>query len=349
LHGHSRRPPLPPAIGAWPALALALAVLACQADSRPAPKASVSTSGSTPIDNRTTDVVRYHGAGFDIELPPGSTIARGDRADTLRGPAVVEAGRTAEMGGPGPHPTFLLEVSMIPNPARVALDAWADSARREAGKAADEIAAPGSLVSDTIGVAPAVSFEPFCGDCASRVSYIASGDRIVTLRYDKGIHLAGTREQQENAYRGVLATFRWSQPEGNDTTGARDAVLRRYEAHFHGGQGFSADTLRARRSWFTPDLYRLMAADLNTAGDIGYLDFDPFTDAQDDATRFDVGAVRTSHDTVYVEVNVHFGTDVRRLTLAMQATPDGWAIADFIYPDGDLAANLRKAANTAGR
>jgi len=327
-------------------LLLGLVVLACDSGSRPAPKTSVQESGSTPIDNHTADVVRYHGNGFDIELPPGSTIRRGGATDTLRGPAVVEAGRPPERGGPGPHPTFELEVSVTANPAHTALDAWADSVHGAVMEAAEDFARPGPLEADTIGIAPAVSFELFCGDCESRVSYVANGDRIVKLSYDKGIHLAGTPEQQQDAYRSVLATFRWSQADSIDTTAARDAVQRRYEAHFHGGQAFSVDTLRARKSWFTPDLYRLMAADMRTSGEVGYLDFDPFTNAQDDAARFDLGAVRTSHDTVYVEVNVHFSSEQSKLvTLAMLPAPEGWVIANFVYPDGDLAARLRNAAN----
>ena len=315
-------------------------------DPRPTPKESVLESGSTPVDNRTTDVVRYHGDGFDIELPPGSAIARGGTTDTLRGPPVVEPGRTPDKGGKGPHPTFVIEASVIPNPAGVPLADWADSAWRAAAKGADEGAAPGPLERDTIGGAPALSFEPFCGDCESRVTYVANGDKVVKLRYDKGIHLAGTRAQQEGAYRSVLATFHLSPHGVIDTAAVRDAVVRRYEAHFHGGQGFSVDTLRVRRSWFTADLYRLMAARMGASAEVGDIDFDPFTNAQDDAARFDVGSIRASHDTVYVDVDLHFtGADTKLVTLAMLPVPDGWVIADFIYPDGDLLARLRRAAN----
>jgi hypothetical protein len=327
-----------------PALVLVLAVTACGTDSRQAARRDTSLPSNSSSPGRSADVVRYHGDGFDIELPAGSAIGRGTDTDTLRGPAVADSGRSPDMGGPGPHPTFLLEVSVLSNPGRTTLDLWADSAWREAGKGADEIAEPGALEKDTIGVAPAVAFEPYCGDCESRVAYVARGDTVVKLRYDKGIHLAGTREQQEAAYRAVLATFRWAQSDSVDTTAARDAVRGRYEAHFHSGQLFSIDTLRARKSWFTPELYRLMKGDLGASREIGYIDFDPFTNAQDDAARFDVGAAHLSHDTVYVDVDLRFGAgDTGRVTLAMLPSPIGWAIADFIYPDGDLAVALRKA------
>lgn len=333
-----------------PALVLGLVAAACWTESRPPSKTNAPATSGTTVVGRGADVVRYHGVGFDIELPPGSAIGSGAGTDTLRGPAVVEAGRAPGLGGPGPHPTFLIVVSVLSNPARTALDVWADSAWREAGKGADETAEPGPLERDTLGAAPAFAFEPFCGDGESRVVYAGRDDKVVKLEYDTGIHLAGTREQQADAYRAVLATFRWSPADSVDTAAARDAVLGRYEAHFHGGQLFSVDTLRARKSWFTPELYRLMEDDLSASREIGHIDFDPFTSAQDDAARFDVGAAHTSHDTVYVDVDLRFGAgDMGRVTLAMLPAPTGWVIADFIYPDGALAVALRKATKDKTR
>lgn len=57
--------------------------------------------------------------------------------------------------------------------------------------------------------------------------------------------------------------------------------------------------------------------------------------------------MRASHDTVYADVNVRFNRETKLVTLAMLPAPDGWVIANFIYPGGELAANLRKAANDA--
>jgi len=125
---------------------------------------------------------------------------------------------------------------------------------------------------------------------------------------------------------------------------------QRYQAHFASGQGFSVETLRARQAWFTPQLYQLMLADMSSTGEIGYIDFDPFTDAQDDAASYAVGTARPAHDTVLVEVAVAFppavgnGREQRRITLPMLRARAGWQIANFVYPDGDLAHDLKREA-----
>ena len=124
---------------------------------------------------------------------------------------------------------------------------------------------------------------------------------------------------------------------------ARATVEQRYAAHWRAGQSFSRDTLRARASWFTRALYELMLADM--AGDeIGIVDYDPFTEAQDDAARYAVGAARASHDTLYIPVDVQFASGSERnhtVTLAMVRDASHWKIADFIDGDGSLAAKLR--------
>ena len=125
---------------------------------------------------------------------------------------------------------------------------------------------------------------------------------------------------------------------------ARAAVEARYAAHWRGGQGFSADTLRARKAWFTPAFYQLLLADMS-GDEIGIVDYDPFTDAQDDGARFVVGNPRAGHDTVYVPVEVRFDSASeaqRSVTLAMVRDSSAWRIGDFIDGDGSLAGRLRK-------
>lgn len=134
---------------------------------------------------------------------------------------------------------------------------------------------------------------------------------------------------------------------------ARAAVDQRYRQHFASGQGFSIDTLRARKAWFTPQLYQLMVADMSSTGEVGYIDFDPFTDAQDDAASYAVGTARLTHDTVLVEVAVTFppavgnGHEQRHITLAMLPALGGWKIANFMSPDRDLAADLTRLSRDA--
>jgi hypothetical protein len=132
---------------------------------------------------------------------------------------------------------------------------------------------------------------------------------------------------------------------------ARTAAERRYAAHWRTDQGFSVDTLRAREAWFTPALYQLLLADMSGDG-VGVLDYDPFSDAQDNAQRFALGTPHASHDTVYVPVDVRFDSPReahRSVTLAMVRAGSGWQIGDFIDQTGSLVAQLRKHPPAASR
>lgn len=125
---------------------------------------------------------------------------------------------------------------------------------------------------------------------------------------------------------------------------ARSTAEMRYASHWRTGQGFSVDTLRARKAWFTPTLYQLLLADMS-GDEIGVVDYDPFSGAQDIAQRFAIGPPHASHDTVYVPVDVQFdssGEAHRSVTLAMVPGVSGWQIGDFIDRNGSLVAQLRK-------
>ena len=131
---------------------------------------------------------------------------------------------------------------------------------------------------------------------------------------------------------------------------ARAMVEQRYAQHFAGGQGFSLDTLRGRRAWFTPRLYDLMLADMgHPEQGIGYIEADPFVDGQEDAQQFAVHAARQSHDTVFVDVDVTYPPDVgnghetRRVTVVALPAGAAWQIADLRYAHGSLAEGLVKA------
>lgn len=185
--------------------------VACQDRSR-------RTAARSPVDSPVASAaatasagvtVRYRGAGFELELPKGSSIGRGSDVDTLEGPLLIEPGRSPDLGGPGPHPTFRLEVSVALNPSRIPLTTWVDSVYRVDSTGAEDFAKPGPVERDSLGTEPVLRFQPFCGDCEAQAFYGAHGDRVVRLAYAKGIHLAGTPAQQEVVYRSVLRTFRW--------------------------------------------------------------------------------------------------------------------------------------------
>jgi hypothetical protein len=131
---------------------------------------------------------------------------------------------------------------------------------------------------------------------------------------------------------------------------ARAMVERRYAQHFAGGQGFSLDTLRARKTWFTPRLYELMFADMGHPEEgIGFIEADPFVDGQEDAKKYVVRDARQSHDTVLVDVEVTYPPDVgsghetRRVTVAALPAAAEWQIADLQYARGSLATGLLKS------
>jgi hypothetical protein len=120
-------------------------------------------------------------------------------------------------------------------------------------------------------------------------------------------------------------------------------VSQRYAQHFRTRQGFGSDTLRARESWFTPCLYSVLLADAQRADslrELGFLNWDPFTRAQDDANGFRVVSATHAHDTVFVQVDGLFGYpppgSPRPITVAVARVDTAWRIADFIAPDVDL-------------
>lgn len=121
-------------------------------------------------------------------------------------------------------------------------------------------------------------------------------------------------------------------------------VRERYTQHFRTRQGFGVDTLRARQRWFTPCLYSVLLADAERADslrEVGFLNWDPFTRAQDDANGFRAVSATRAHDTVFVHVDVLFGYPPPGLpspiTVAVTRVDTTWRIADLIAPDVDLA------------
>lgn len=144
-------------------------------------------------------------------------------------------------------------------------------------------------------------------------------------------------------------TYRRRATQTSPESEAMAYVRSRYAAHFKGDQGFSVDALRARRTWFTPCLYSLMMNDMNGAashGDLGYLDWDPFTGIQDDASGFFVDSARTSHDTVIVHVSLTFpSTPVSTYPMFVSTVRQGsqWRIADFRRDSLDLARELERS------
>lgn len=118
----------------------------------------------------------------------------------------------------------------------------------------------------------------------------------------------------------------------------------------HGQAGLSVGDVERTRDWFTPQLYTLLIQDMNDPVDIGYLNSDPFTDAQDDVGPFRFEDVRHAGDTVMVRFSRE-GYQQKRdsVTLAMRRVDSTWRIANFIYSGHslchrDLAVGLARYA-----
>ncbi len=118
----------------------------------------------------------------------------------------------------------------------------------------------------------------------------------------------------------------------------------------HGQSGLSVGDVKKTREWFTPALYALLVRDMSDPDGIGYLNWDPFTAAQDDVGPFRRDSVSQAGDTVMVNFSRE-GYDHKRLNvrLGMRYENGAWRIATFIYPDNppchaDLARALARYA-----
>lgn len=123
----------------------------------------------------------------------------------------------------------------------------------------------------------------------------------------------------------------------------------------HGQAGFSVDDAKRTQEWFTPELFALLVRDMSDTNGVGYLDWDPFTSAQDI-----VGPMRFEESTRGgYTVRVRFsreGYEHKResVTLAMRLVDGQWRIANFLYPDNsrchqDLAVGLERYARASDK
>ena len=121
----------------------------------------------------------------------------------------------------------------------------------------------------------------------------------------------------------------------------------------HGHDGFSVDDARRARDWFTPELATLLVRDMSDPNGVGYLNWDPFTGAQDEVGPFRFEDMTRVGDTVRVRFSRE-GFEPKResVTLAMRHLDGRWRIANFLYPDNagchqDLAVGLMRYARSS--
>lgn len=121
----------------------------------------------------------------------------------------------------------------------------------------------------------------------------------------------------------------------------------------HGHDGFSVDDARRARDWFTPELATLLVRDMSDPNGVGYLNWDPFTGAQDEVGPFRFEDMTRVGDTVRVRFSRE-GLDSKRehVILAMRHLDGRWRIANFLYPENgvchqDLAVGLMRYARSS--
>ena len=102
--------------------------------------------------------------------------------------------------------------------------------------------------------------------------------------------------------------------------------------HEHWNRGFSLADVKSAQAAFTPQLYDMLVHDMSDPGGIGYLDSNPFTDAQDDVGPARFEDVRQAGDTLMVRFSREgFQSKRDSITLAMRMIEGTWRIANFIY------------------
>ena len=151
----------------------------------------------------------------------------------------------------------------------------------------------------------------------------------------------GTRPHMRRAFVILLAgssislRAQASQRPVAESVGVRHAIetaTRRMQAH--GNDGFSVNELNRTRDWFSPELFSLLLRDMSDPNGPGYLNWDPFTAAQDDVGPFRFDSTSRRADTVFVAFSRFDSYDKVRVSviLGMRQVNDAWRIATFVYP-----------------
>jgi hypothetical protein len=142
----------------------------------------------------------------------------------------------------------------------------------------------------------------------------------------------------------------------SDADTAQAVAVASQRVSEHGQDGLSLRDIHRTREWFSNELYALLVRDKSDSGGIGYANFDPFTDAQDDVGPFRYDAVTIAVDTFKVSFSMeHYGHERKTVQLAMRYVNGAWRIANFLYPGHpachtDLARALTQyAARAAAR
>ena len=131
---------------------------------------------------------------------------------------------------------------------------------------------------------------------------------------------------------------------GEDPARVVDAL---YRGHFAHSQRFD-QTLVRERSRFASGLIALLDADgkalaAHVDAVVG-LDFDPLTNAQEEASGYEIGAVGVMQGTRTVPVSVRFGSERTKLVVRLVQEQGAWKVADVETGEGSLVKTLQQLA-----
>ncbi|MFY9718895.1 MAG: hypothetical protein WAK16_04555 [Candidatus Cybelea sp.] len=136
-------------------------------------------------------------------------------------------------------------------------------------------------------------------------------------------------------------------------TGAVAAVRSFYAWDFAQSNGNWTTHFGQAKKFFRPSLYALLQQSLAKQAKTNevILDFDPFVNAQSNASAYELGTPvdKGSVTLVPVTLTIPHSTSKTHLTMVVSLGPDGYAIYDVLYanPTFTLRGYLQKAVSTS--
>jgi hypothetical protein len=124
-----------------------------------------------------------------------------------------------------------------------------------------------------------------------------------------------------------------------------DAVVRAlYTDHFAHQQNIE-NTFRRKRLTFAPQLRRLMDESFRkqraNPDEIVGLDFNPLTNAQEEANGFEIGSPIYEQTEAVVPVTVKFGIEPSTIQVRLVLIDQRWYVSNVIYDESDLVTILK--------
>jgi hypothetical protein len=133
----------------------------------------------------------------------------------------------------------------------------------------------------------------------------------------------------------LLATA--ARAEGNDPEAVTKAAYETAMAHF----GFTPETVKREKAFFTPDLYAALmkkASQPVAKGDAPDLEGDVLFDSQDLPEGFRVNRAVVTGTTAHVPVSLSWGKERRQYDVQLVQINGAWKISDIDYgKDGKLS------------